>query len=121
VSPLRHVLSDLASIAVVVGVCVPLQRELIHLRIHLSGLGVLHELRTVLSRDVLERIFSINHGVAVESLLQLSGLGVELVVVVPFVAHLDVLPASEAHGAKKAQYLEKSDFSVQVDALRFVC
>ena len=112
---------DLASVAVVVGVCVPLQGKLVHLRIHLSGFSVLHEPRTVLSRDVLERVFSIYHGVAVEGLLQLGGLGVELVVVVPFVAHLDVFPAAEANSAEKAQDLEKPDFPVQVDALRFVC
>ena len=110
-------LSRLTGIAIVVGVCVPLQRQLVHLSVHFSGLGVLHKFSAVLSGHIFIRVFFIHHGVALESLLKLSWLGVELVVVVPLVAHLHVLPTSEADSAEEAKNFEESDSLVKVQAL----
>lgn len=52
--------------------------------------------------------------------MELGRLGVELVVVVPLVAHLHVLPTSKADSAEEANNLEESDSLVKVQALWIV-
>ena len=105
-------------IDILVGVGVSLGWQSVHLLVDLGSVQI--ELGELLLGGALELALLEGEGITSESLLQLGGLRVEAVIVLPLVLKVQLLLDTEGESASEGKELQYADLAIEGNALHIV-